>query len=477
MNRARPSSPALLRKGEGRSSTRLADALATLIFFGLIALLLLAPIPYGSVEPWAQAAFECSIFALGFLWCIHAALTGSWVSGDVRLFLPLVATAAFAVLQSLAWSRTNIAGVTVNQALSADPYESWIFALRLLAFTLAGLLAVRFTTDSRKLAVLTNTIILAATLSAVFGIVRLTTQHHDGFVLSSLRTADGFAQFINKNHFAFLAEPAIGLLVAMILLPRGAAQRKLFYFSALILLWAALVLSRSRGGLLAASVQIIAGALFFVYARNPSSHDATSSRRTGAIGISVAAIVLVVLTVAGTTLWLGGDQLSTGVETAASEISAKGDDHNEGARRRDIWRATFQMARAHPIAGAGLGAYWAEIPLYHDASGVLTPQQAHSEYLELFASGGLIGIGLLSWFIAALLGRTRRALERFSGTQRVLAVGAIIGIVGVAVHSLVDFGLHMPANAFVFVMLLAMLSLNRIDQPRAAQAHRSGAFR
>jgi len=183
------------------------------------------------------------------------------------------------------------------------------------------------------------------------------------------------------------------------------------------------------------------------------------------------------ITVAGTTLWLGGDQLSTGVETAASEITAKGDDHNEGARRRDIWRATLQMARAHPIAGAGLGAYWAEIPLYHDASGVLTPQQAHSEYLELLASGGLIGMGLLTWFIVALFKRTRSALEQLSGTQRVLAIGAGIGIAGVAVHSLVDFGLHMPANALVFVMLLAMLSLNRLDQPAVAQAHRTGAFR
>ena len=456
---------------------KIAEALATVIFCGLIGLLLLTPIPYGSVEPWAQAAFECSVFALAFLWCIHGALSGSWFSGDVRLFLPLAATVAFAALQSLAWSRTNIAGVSVNQALSADPYESWIFALRLLALTVAGLLAVRFTTGSRRLTILVNTIIVVALLSAIFGIVRLTTQHGDGFGLESLRTAAGFAQFINKNHFGFLVEPAIGLLVAMILLQRGAAPRKLFYLSALILLWAALVLSRSRGGLVAVSIQIIVGALFFVYARLLKKREATLSRRTRAIGIAAAAIIVIVITVAGTTLWLGGDQLSTGVETAASEITAKGDDHNEGARRRDIWRATLQMARAHPIAGAGLGAYWAEIPLYHDASGVLTPQQAHSEYLELLASGGLIGMGLLTWFIVALFKRTRSALEQLSGTQRVLAIGAGIGIAGVAVHSLVDFGLHMPANALVFVMLLAMLSLNRLDQPAVAQADRTGAFR
>src|SRR5436190_4847138 len=117
-----------------------AGVLAAVIFYGLIGLLLCAPIPYGSIEPWAQAVLHCAVFALAFLWCIHAALSGSWFSGDVRLFLPLIATIAFAVLQSLAWSRTNIAGVSVNHALSADPYESWIFVIRLLAVTVAGLM-------------------------------------------------------------------------------------------------------------------------------------------------------------------------------------------------------------------------------------------------------------------------------------------------------------------------------------------------
>jgi O-antigen ligase len=157
-------------------------------------------------------------------------------------------------------------------------------------------------------------------------------------------------------------------------------------------------------------------------------------------------------------------------------MTAAGDEKHEGARRRDIWRATLQMARAHPIAGAGLGGYWAEIPAYHDASGVLTPQQGHNDYLELLASGGLIGLGLFGWFLFALVRQARRALARFSGIQRALAVGAIIGIVGIGVHSLVEFGLHITSNALVFVMLLALLSVNKIDQRPGTQAHRSAAF-
>jgi hypothetical protein len=41
-------------------------------------------------------------------------------------------------------------------------------------------------------------------------------------------------------------------------------------------------------------------------------------------------------------------------------------------------------------------------------------------------------------------------------------VGAILGIVGVAAHSLVDFGLHMMANAVVFMSLI-MLATTTLD--------------
>jgi O-antigen ligase len=452
-----------------------ARAISAIVFYGLIGLLFLTAAPYGSVEPWSQAAFACAVFALGFLWCIHGVLTGSSRKFDLRLYLPLVAFVAFAVLQSISWSQSPVAGVKVVHALSADPFESRIFALRLGALVLAAMLAAQFTNTLTRLMTLANALIVVALFSAVFGIVRLTMQHQDGFILQSLRWGDGFAQFINKNHFAFLIEPAIGLLIAMILFRQNAGHRKLIYLSGLILLWAALVMSRSRGGLVAVSVQMIAAALFFIYTRRASSQE--RQPRTRSIGIAAITIIVIIVVITGTTIWLGGDQLSTGVETATSEMTASRDENPEGARRRDIWRATLRMARAHPIAGAGLGGYWAEIPAFHDASGVLTPQQGHNDYLELLASGGLIGMGLFGWFALALVRRTRNALAGFTGIQRALAVGAVIGIVGVAVHSLVDFGLHITGNALVFVMLLALLSANKIDQRPATQAHRSAAFK
>jgi O-antigen ligase len=183
---------------------------------------------------------------------------------------------------------------------------------------------------------------------------------------------------------------------------------------------------------------------------------------------------MLIITVAGVA-WLGGDQLSTGVETATIELSHENTAH-EGTRRSDIWRATWRMARAHPLAGAGLGGFWAELPQYHDGSGTSTPQQAHNDYLELLASGGLVAAAILIWFVVSLLRSARSAFQQEPGFQRGAALGSILGLIGIAVQSLVEFGLHVTSNALVLMMLLAILSLPRIDQQPIAQAHRNPAF-
>jgi O-antigen ligase len=454
---------------------RIARTLDLIIFYGLIIFLILVPLPYGSVEPWAQAAFECVVFGLALLWCVYAMLTGSWSAADLRVFHPLIALAAFAVLQSLSWSNSSVGSIKVVNAISADPFESWIFALRVLALAAAGALAATFTRNSSRLRVLGGAIIFDALISSVFGIARSAMQHGDGFLLVLLRTGSGFAQFINKNHFAFLAEPALGLLIALTLLERDARHRRLLYISAIILLWAALVMSQTRGGLIAVTLQMILATAFFLHSRWRSA--AGENARVSGRPIVVAALALasVLMIATATAIWLGGDQLSTGIETASSEIRADDADHL-GARRRDIWQATLRMARAHPVFGVGLGGYWAEIPLYHRASGLLTPQQAHNDYLELLASGGIVALGLFLWFVVALFRVSRKALNTFHGLQRVFAVGALIGIAGIAIHSLIEFGLHITSNAVIFMMLLALLSLNPIKQRLAPQAHRSAAF-
>ena len=455
-----------------RESGSVSALLDRVIFYGLIVLIVLTAIPYGSVAPWSKAILECSVFLLTLLWIIQGFLTGSWGAVKLRLVAPMAALVGLAILQSLVWSQVDAAGTSVGTSLSADPFESRIFVLRTAALVLAAVLLIRFTSSRSRLGILVHAIIGVAIMSALFGIARQALQHTPGFFLPRLRPSIGFAQFINKNHFAFLMEMAMGLVLGVALMRARHKERIPLYLAALLVMWAALVLSVSRGGLMAMSAQLVFAVLLFVNSRRQrtgNTSEAVPSRFawTRSLPVKIVMAGVLVATIVAGIAWLSGDQLVTGVESAAAEIArVDRTELHEGARRRDIWRASWLMFRAHPIAGAGLGGYWAEIPRYHEASGVTTPQQAHNEYLELLASAGIIGAGLLIWFFIALIKQARENLRDSEGFQRAASLGALVGLAGVGVHSIVDFGLHVPINGLVFVALLAIISLKKFPHTR-----------
>jgi len=446
---------------------RVLTFLDRVIFCGLITIIALTAIPYGTSESWSKALFESAVFFLAVLWIVHGLIDGSWRISNARLIAPMIGLLVLAAVQSLAWWQLDTAGEKVWFALSSDPFETRIFAFRIAALILVLVLFLRFTSNAKRLGILVHAIIAVASASALFGIARQVMQHGPvgpGFGLARLVFGSGYAQFTNRNHFAFLMEMALGLVIGVGLLQRARRERLLLYLSMAMFLCAAVVLSRSRGGLLAIAVQIVFAGLLFVNLKTSATESGAAGRRwtrwaRSIVATAVITGALIVIIVTGVA-WLGGDQLSTGVETATQEMSGVDpSDEHQGARRRDIWRATWSMFRAHPIAGAGLGAFWAEVPVFHQASGALTPQQAHNDYLELLASGGLLGAALFIWFAVALIREARRSVRTSEGFQRAVSLGAIIGLVGVAVHSIVDFGLHITINAVVFVVLAGILSL------------------
>jgi O-antigen ligase len=183
--------------------------------------------------------------------------------------------------------------------------------------------------------------------------------------------------------------------------------------------------------------------------------------RRARLRIALAAVL--VAGVCAGTLWIGGDRLvnnfaPNGNEPTVSTATLV----RENASRNEIWRATTKLFAAHPLLGAGLGGYWIAITSYHDASGVLVPQEAHNDYLELLASAGVIGLAIGVWFAVIVIRLAQENLWSSTGFARALRVGAILGLSGVAIHSLFDFGLHLLGNAVVFLTLI-MMATTRIE--------------
>jgi len=438
--------------------SRVATILSRTVFLSLLSLIVLTAIPYGTTQPWWIAACVAAIFVIAILWLVEGYLSQSWFNGNWPVVLPVIVLAVFAFLQTLSFgTQTSSAGIrfAIWSTISADPYQTRFFVLLLVALALVGLMLSRHAISEKRLRILINVIICLAVASALFGIFRQTAQHGKGFGLLLLAPDIGYAQFINKNHFAFLMEMALGLVIGLVLGRGVQRDQKPIYLAALLPLWTGLALCGSRGGLVSMMAQLLVAALLFDGVRKRSERDSELRSVTRSLPVRIALIMVLVLGVAIGTLWLGGDKLATKIESSRNELTDT-TESRANSNRNEIWKATWRMFVAHPIFGVGVAGYWAAIPAYHDASGSLTPQEAHNDYLELLASGGLIGFALGVWFVVIVVRRSRENLRSSNSFRRAACFGAIVGITGVAVHSLMDFGLHTIVNALVFTTLIVV---------------------
>lgn len=439
---------------------RVADFLGQAIYAATLTLMILATIAYGGSDPWWKAVFTTAIFAVSIFAVLEITLSNKPGLPWVRILFPIFLLVVFSLIQTVALSHAAPAASGIQypfwNSISADPYETRIFALQLTAFALLAGLLFRYAATERRLRRLIHVIIGLAVASAVFGLLRQTAQHQPGFGLPLLLPEQGYGQFINKNHFAFMMEMGMGLSLGLLAAGGVRRDRALIYLAVLFPMWTALVLSNSRGALLAMLAQLVITILLFPAVVQDSR--LRSGKAWGFIKAPAVRLVLVIGLVVSCiigVLWVGGDRLATNIEGARIEFAAP-EESRLGVTRLEIWQATIQLVKDNPISGVGMGGYWAAIPRYHDASGSMTPQQAHNDYLELLASGGIVGVAIFLWFVAGVYRHARANLQSADSFRRAATFAALIAIAGVAVHSLVDFGLHRMANAMIFVALIVI---------------------
>jgi len=115
--------------------------------------------------------------------------------------------------------------------------------------------------------------------------------------------------------------------------------------------------------------------------------------------------------------------------------------------RHDTWRIFLD----HPALGTGLGTLQMVFPPYESLYDSKIVNHTHNDYVEALAETGIPGALCCLWFLAVLLIGSVRGLKDLGGSfGTVLNLSGLIGCCGLLVHSLVDFNLHIPANALLF---------------------------
>ena len=153
--------------------------------------------------------------------------------------------------------------------------------------------------------------------------------------------------------------------------------------------------------------------------------------------------------------------------------------------RRDLWIAAEQMWRDHFWWGVGPAHYDYRFREYRPESIQLSPDRAHNDYLNLLADWGVVGgIIVLAGMVVfgAGLRKTWKYVRpaendfgRGMSNRFAFFLGASTGLLALAVHSVVDFNLHIPANAILGVTLAGIVEQQSAVCHGALLAERAAA--
>ncbi len=404
---------------------------------GVFLLITFTVAAHGAVEVWAQTIVEIGAAVLFLLWAL-----GFFISREREIYWsvlnwPVVAVLLWALLQL-------IFRITVY------PYLTWTILLLWTACFLIYFVGSQVFQDKSSLRMLAWFFMSLAFATALLGIIQYFTSNGKLYWVRELtQGGEFFGPYVNRNHFAGLMELLVPVGLAMLIF--HGVRRDLEFLVTLLTVIpvGAIFLAGSRGGLVSFAFEIaFLAVIYFV-------------RKTGTIRWApLLAFVLVLLSLL---LWIG-------VGTVVEPLYRKTANDLTLSRRRSMFKDTAHVFLKHPITGTGLGTLVDVYPLYDTAYDGKLVDHAHNDYIEAASDLGLPGVlcgilflGLLAWQGFSTLETPQ---SHFSTAYH---AAALIACGGLLVHSFVDFNLHIPSNALIFLFQANLAVTVPLSQDRATK--------
>ncbi len=363
---------------------------------------------------------------------------------------------------------TNWARLSVNPR--ATEASLGIVALAIVTFWIArGVFS--FGGSTRQFCRALAIVGAAAAISAL--IFRIATPGLiNGTLQPEARSANPFGAFINRNHFAgwllLITGPVGGYLIAHLRIHPAYRQNfrigltQFLVSGAMVTAMAGLtvvgvmLLTLSRS----AAAGLGAAAVFgWRVGRERLRIERTNLPVVlGIAGLGLMAVVLFV-DISGWTTRLGES-----LDTAS--------DRN----RITIWRESLPVLRDFWLTGTGAGTYGDSMIKYQE-SRVWIPSMsrwahfnnAHSHYLQVAAEGGLLLLAPVLTALALVVRFGRRAVRDDKGEMQWARIGAAGGLIGIAVQSIWETSLVMPANAILCGAVAGLLLYQRPKVIRSSE--------
>ena len=353
---------------------------------------------------WPASILEVGAFLLALAWTVKLAVTGERPRWSAAL-IPVAGMAAWGLVQI--WRHwTLVEAETVRSVVGWGAGAAFLFV---------GLQAFE---DARvRERFLTGLLWFAFAVCLIAVPQSLTSQ---GLVFWTFPVADPPAgmmgPFLYRTHFANFIE----LILPLALLPALGHPRKRLWFAFMAaVMIASVILSASRGGF--AIVTAETAVVLAVHAREKRD---PFRRLLPAVALTLGTTVLLASLVGWSTLL------------------ARLLEENPYADRLQLLRSSIAMFRDHAWTGAGLGAWPAVYPVYARFDLGVFVDQAHNDWAQVAAEGGVVGLALFAWMFAWTVRRAAR---------NVWCVGAV----GVFVHAFFDYPFHKPQIAAMVFLVMA----------------------
>ena len=448
------------------SALHLVKAVVVLAAWGALA--------FGAVYPWAYRPLVVGAFVTGVLALVAArrdlrtAIPPALAIGlgliVVSIGLQLVplparamselSPAAHALLQRA--DLTYGAGEVGRHSLSVSPERTALalaFAVS-LASLLLGTATILPQVGAKRFCA---AIVGLGTVLALVGIVQkpLYAGRIYGF-WEPLFEGNPFGPFVNKNHFAGWMVMALSLslgyyagrIAAVRRDARSSFRDRVLWLSSsdanqlfligicLAVMALSLVLTLSRSGITCLAIAVVLTGIV------AATKSGARSRRAAIVGYAG--------TLFAVAIWWAGS------EVVAQRFASA--DWSEFNNRLGAWKDAWQIAMRFMPFGSGLNTYGSTTLLYQSSDVAHHYVEAHNDYLQLAAEGGLlVGIPVaitVAAFGHAILRRFRRGEDDvLTGWIR---MGALTGIVAIALQEVAEFSLQIPGNAVLFTVLAAI---------------------
>jgi len=461
-----------------KTSTSLDKVCRKIIEYGILSLIIFAPLPGASINEWSVMVIELAVLIMMAAYIVmpHKPQTGQLLSRS--LHWPKILFTGFFIfifIQLLPFPKFLIKLISPNTytfqnnfspdflkakftALSIIPAHTLNKGLELLAYFLLGFLIVKTVTERRQILRIYSVIIGIGIFEALYGIFELYSPNPRILFYKKYYNLDSVTgTFVNRNHLSGFLEMVIPLAIALIIARinlfslegfklRGRSLRlfekglagNLFLTIGIIIMSMGIIFSKSRSGVF---ILIFTFILFFelsiLYFRR------TEAQKKWIKNFLKVVFVFIIFI----SFYIGIE--ATIERFALNELLATG--------RPVYWANTIGIFTTYPLFGSGLGTFPSLYPDWQAGNTIIRLYHAHNDYLEYLSEVGIVGMilllgGVLYLIINSfLIWRTRRNPEAKS-----LGLGGIVAVICILIHSITDFNLHIPANMLLFSVVLAL---------------------